>query len=190
MPQGSITRSRAAQPGVPQAQPLLAPNWFLGLVPRQFWNVYKTFYVYELDFANAVAGGAPQGNGGAAVAANGTSNGTVQVEAGSHFLAIAGCAIVTTTDNLTLVYGAGSTTPAQKLVQITDTGSGQPLSNVPAPLDNFFGSGMLPAVWAIPKLFAAAGGIGVTVQNLATATAHNVRLSFWGVRIYPNKTME
>lgn len=189
MPQGSITRHRMAQPGIPQAQPLLAPNWFLGLVPRQYWNVYKTFYVYELDFANAVAGGAAQGNGGAAVAANGTSTGNVNIEDGSHFLAVAGAAIVTTVDNLTLVFGAGAATPSQKLVSINDGGSGNPLSNVPSPLDNFFGTGMLPAVWAIPKLFERGGSIGVVVQNLNTTTAHNVRLSFWGVRIYPERSL-
>ncbi len=189
MPQGSVTKHRLAQPGVPQAQPLLAPNWFLGLVPRRYWNVYKTFFVYELDFATA-NGISQQGNGGPAVPANGTSTGSVQIQDDSHFLAVAGTAIVSTTDNLTLVFGSGATTPAQKLVTITDGATGQPLSNVASPLDNFFGYGILPAVWAIPKLFEKGGAIGVTVVNLATATAHQVRLSFWGVRIYPNKPAE
>lgn len=189
MPQGSVTRHRMAQPGIPQGQPLLAPNWFLGLVPRQYWNVYKTFYVYEIDFANAI-GATPQGNGGASVAANGTATGSVQVQQDSHFLAVAGAAIVTSTDGLTLIYGSGSTTPSQKLVNVVDGASGQPLQNVLTPLESFFGTGILPAVWAIPKLFEASGSIAVTVQNLNTTTAHSVRMSFWGVRIYPNKPME
>jgi hypothetical protein len=189
MPQGSVTRHRLAQPGVPQAQPLLAPNWFLGLVPRQYWNVYKTFFVYELDFATA-NGASVQGNGGPAVPANGTSTASVQIQDDSPFLCVAGTAIVTTTDNLTLVFGSGAVTPAQKLVTITDGATGQPLSNVASPLDNFFGTGILPAVWAIPKLFDKGGAIGVTVVNLNTGTAHQVRLSFWGIRIYPKKTLE
>lgn len=189
MPQGSVTRHRLAQPGIPQAQPLLAPNWFLGLVPRRYWNVHKAFYVYELDFATA-SGISQQGNGGAAVAANGTSTGAVQIQDDSYFLAVAGAAIVTTTDNITLVFGSGATTPAQKLVTITDGATGQPLSNVASPLDNFFGTGILPAVWAVPKMFEKGGSIAVTVVNLNTTTAHQVRLSFWGVRIYPNRPAE
>jgi hypothetical protein len=189
MPQGSVTRSRLSQPGVPQAQPLLAPNWFLGLVPREFWNVYKTFFVYELDFATA-NGISTQGNGGPALPANGTLTGSVQIQDDSHFLVIGGTAIVTTTDNLTLVFGSGATTPSQKLIQVVDGATGQPLSNVLVPLDNMFGYGILPAVWAIPKLFDKGGAITCTVVNLNTVTAHQVRLSFWGVRIYPNKPME
>ncbi len=189
MPQGSVTRHRMSGAAIPQAQPLLAPNWFLGLVPRQYWNVYKTFFVYQLDFATA-SGISPQGNGGPAVPANGTSTGSVQIQDDSHFLCVAGIALVTTTDNLTLVFGTGATTPSQKLITITDGATGQPLSNVASPLDNFFGTGILPAVWGIPKTFQKGGAIGVTVVNLNTTTAHQVRLSFWGVRIFPNKTMD
>lgn len=184
MPQGSITRHRLAQPATPQAQPLLAPNWFLGLVPRQYWNVEKSPFWYEGDFATT-----PLGNLGSSVGANATVSGSIQIQQDSHFLCVAGIALVTTTDNVTLVFGSGVATPSQKLVTITDLGPNQPLAQTPTVLESLFGTGQLPAVWSIPKLFEAGGGIGVTVQNLS-GTAHAVRLSFMGVRIFHDRPMK
>lgn len=174
---GPIQRQRTG--GTPRPQALLAPNWFLGLVPRQYWNNKKVPFIYELDFATT-----PLGNGGASLAANATVTATVQIQQDSHFLCTQLVALVTTTDNLTLVYGNGATGPAQKLIQIVDSGPNQPLSNVTMPLDNIGGTGQQPSPLGLPKLFEKGGGIGVTLQNLNTTTAHTVRLSFWGIRIF------
>lgn len=174
---------RARGQGVPRPEPLLAPNWFLGLVPRQYWNARMLPFTYQADFANAV-GNSPQGNGGPAVAANGTSQFTLPIQADSHFLAVYVAALVTTTDNLTLVYGNGATGPSTKLITLVDAGPNQPLSNVAVPLDNLFGTGQNQAALGLPKIFRASGGIGIVVQNLNTTTAHHVRLSFIGIRIY------
>jgi hypothetical protein len=158
--------------GIPQPQPLLAPNWFLGLVPREFWNVLKTFFVYEADFV-PIAGGA-------------TASVNTQIQQDSHFLCVAGVALVTTSDNLTLIKGYNLSSAAQKLVQVTDVGSGMPVSSVPLPVDNLFGWAESPAVWPLPKLFRRGGAIQTTLTNLNGGTAHNVRLSYWGIRIYPD----
>lgn len=157
--------------GLPQPQPILAPNWFLGLVPREFWNVYKTFFIYELDFL-------PLG-------LNATTPGSVQIQADSHFLCVAGVALVTNTTNTTVINSESNASASGKLITITDVGSGAPLNQTPVPLDNWFGTGQRPAVWPIPKLFRASGAINVVIQDIFAA-AHNVRLSFWGIRIYPN----
>jgi hypothetical protein len=178
---GPVQRMRG-QGGAVTPQPLLAPNWFLGLVPRQYWNVKKEPYIYELDFSTT-----PLGNGGPSIAANATVSATVQVQQDSHFLCTQIVALVTTTDNLTLVYGNGATGPSQKLITVVDAGPNQPVSNVAIPLDNIAGSGQQPSWLGLPKLFEKGGGIGVTLQNLNTTTAHTVRLSFWGIRIYWDK---
>lgn len=159
------------QRGNAKPQPIMAPNWFLGLVPREFWNVEKTFFVYEQDFL-------PLG-------ASATTFGNIQIQQDSHFLAVAGVALVTNTTDTTVINSESNATMSSKLVLITDVGPGMPLSNVPVPLENMFGTAQRPAVWPIPKLFRAGGTIGTQIQNLI-ATAHNVRISFWGIRIYYN----
>lgn len=157
---------------VPQAPPLLAPNWFLGLVPRQYWNVFKRFFTYEQDFLPNAAGA--------------TAVGTIQIQADSHFLCIGGLALVTTTDNLTIINSESNANASRKLLLITDGGSGAPISQVPTPLDSLFGTGQRPSIWALPKLFRRGGSIITQIQNLDTVTAHNVRLTYTGVRIYPD----
>lgn len=160
---------QARRSGIPQAQPILAPNWFLGLVPREYWNVEKSFFIYEQDFL-------PLGISATAV-------GNVQIQQDSHFLCIAAVAIVVDTTNTNLINSEANSIASGKLVLITDVGSGMPLSNVPVPLENIAGTGRQPAIWPIPKLFRAGGTISTQIQNLI-ATAHNVRISYWGMRIY------
>lgn len=165
----SVTRERQ-RPGVPQAQPILAPNWFLGLVPREYWNVYKTFFIYEQDFIPLALGATTVGN--------------IQIQNDSHFLCVAACALVTNTVNTVVINSESNASAAGKLVLITDVGSGAPLSSVPVPLDNLFGTAQRPAVWALPKLFRKGGTLATQIQDIFGA-AHNVRLSYWGIRIYP-----
>lgn len=157
--------------GRAQAQPVLAPNWFLGLVPRELWNTFKQFFIYELDFLP--------------LNANATATGQVQIQADSHFLCVAGVALVTNTTNTTVINSESNASASGKLVSITDAGSGSPLTSLPVALDSWFGTGQRPAVWPIPKLFRAAGAISVTIQDIFAAQ-HNIRFSFWGIRIYPN----
>ena len=161
----------ARRQGIPQPQPVLAPNWFLGLVPREFWNVEKRFFIYEQDFV-------PLG-------ASATTVGNIQIQADSHFLAVAGVALVTDVTNTTVLNSESNANSSGILVLVTDVGSGMPLSTTGVPLESLFGTAQRPAVWPIPKLFRAAGNIATQVQNFI-ATARNVRLSYWGIRIFPN----
>lgn len=165
------TSTQGRRGGIAQPQPVLAPNWFLGLVPREFWNVYKTFFIYELDFLP--------------LAALATTPGVIQIQADSHFLAVAGVALVSNTANTTVINSESNASTSGKLLTITDAGSGAPLNQTPLPLENWFGTGQRPAIWPMPKLFRAAGAINVVAQDIFNAN-HNVRLSFWGIRIYPN----
>lgn len=165
----------ARRQGIASPQPVLAPNWFLGLVPREYWGAYKTFFIYEQDFLP--------------VSASATTTGNIQIQADSHFLCVAGVALITGTTNVTVINSPSGANAAGKLVLITDVGSAMPLMSTPVPLDNLFGTAQLPAVWPIPKLFRASGTIATQIQNLI-ATDHNVRLSYWGIRIYFNIPMD
>lgn len=165
-------RARMGNQGaVPQPQPILAPNWFLGLIPRELWDRKKIFFIYTADFL-------PLG-----ISATATVN--TQIQNDSHFVCIGGAALVTNTTDTTVINSPSGANASGKLVQITDVAAGFPLSQVPVPLENLLGSGQLPAVWALPKLFRKGTTIATQVQNLI-ATAHNVRISYWGIRIYPD----
>jgi len=160
--------------GIPTPQPILAPNWFMGLVPRELWNVYKTFFIYEQDFVTPTQLGA-----------SATTVGNIQIQDDSHFLAVAGVALETDVANTTVVNSESNANASGVLVLVTDVGSGAPLSQVPVPLDNMFGTAQRPAVWPMPKLFRRGGTIATQVQNLI-ATARHLRISYWGIRIYPD----
>lgn len=159
------------QSGIAKPQPILAPNWFMGLVPRELWGVYKQFFIYELDFLP--------------LNASATATGQVQIQNDSHFLCVAGVALVSNTANTTVINSESNASTSGKLVSITDAGSGAPLTSTAVALENWFGTGQRPATWPMPKLFRAGGAISMTIQDIFAAQ-HNVRFSFWGIRIYPN----
>jgi hypothetical protein len=163
------------QGAIPQPQPVLAPNWFLGIVPREFWNVKKTFFIYEADFATP---------SGVALAASGTATVNTQIQNDSHFLCIGGCYLLTDVTNVTVVDSPSNANSPGILLQITDVAAGFPLSQVPLPICNILGSAQLPAIWALPKLFRKGTTIATQAQNLI-ATARHLRISYWGIRIYP-----
>ena len=163
----SVARNTKAAQRNPQ--PLLAPNWFLGLVPREFWNVHKTFFIYGADFVP--------------ITSLATNTVNVQIQNDSHFLCIAGIALVTDAAGAVVINSPSGANSSGKLVQIIDVAAGYPLSPVVVPLENLFGSGQLPAMWAIPKLFRKGTTIQTLLQNLIAAS-HNVRISYWGIRLY------
>lgn len=174
----NANRTRMGNQGaVPQPQPILAPNWFLGIVPRELWNVKKTFFIYEADFAPPAPG--------VALAASGTATVNTQIQNDSHFLCIGGCKLLTDVTNATVTDSPSTANATGILVQVTDVAAGFPLSQVPLPLENIFGTAVLPAIWALPKLFRKGTTIATQVQNLI-ATARHLRISYWGIRMYPN----
>ena len=159
------------QGAVPQPQPILAPNWFLGLIPRELWDRKKTFFIYTADFVP--------------LAALATATINTQIQNDSHFVCIGGAALVTDSTQVTVINSPSNANAAGKLVQITDVAAGYPLSQVPVPIESLLGSGQLPACWALPKIFRKGTTIATQVQNLINAI-HVVRISFWGIRIYPD----
>lgn len=143
------------------------PNWFLHFLPRSLWGAQKTFIVYEQDFTPTTA------------ISGRTDIGRIQLQAESHFLCIGGVASFSTADNVTFGPGQHFT------VRISDAGSGAPLSDGFVPISHLFGTAQRPAIWSIPVLFPMAGGIVTEVLNNA-AFNNNMRLGYWGLRLYPN----
>ncbi len=140
------------------------PNWFLAFLPRDLWEAYKTFFIYEQDFLPA------RGTVGLDV-------GTIALEADSHFLCVSGAATFASSDNSAI--GPGQ----HYLVRIIDGASGTPINNDFVPASHMFGTAQRPVLWPTPKLFQAAGSIITELRNLAVFT-DNVRLAYWGLRIY------
>ena len=154
-------RDRTVGGGAAQFLPALNP--FLGLLPREFWPKTKDFFVYSIEFVP--------------LAASATSTTSIQIQADSAFLITMGTVVVTDTTNATFI----SNIP--ELILITDAGSGRQLSDKAVHMNNLFGTAQLPAVWPFPKIMAPSSTLAATLQNLE-ATARNVRLSFWGFKVF------
>ena len=143
--------------------PLLNPFW--GMLPRRLWAKTKDFFIYGTQFVPLAA---------SAVAANQE----IQIQSDSHFVIMAAVGTVTDVAN-TAAVGP----PVPQTVRLFDTGSGRELQNHDVHFDNMFGDAQLPAYWTYPKLIKAASTFRVELTNLE-ATARNVRLDFWGFKIF------
>jgi len=130
--------------------------------------VARDFYVYQENFL-ALASGA-------------TANGSIEVQADSDFVLqkmnyfadIAAAAQTPTTGVIPLV-----------TLQLIDTGSGRNLFESAVPIPSIFGTGQLPFVLPIPRVFFARSTIALQVTNFDAAETYNLRLSFIGYKAYP-----
>jgi hypothetical protein len=81
-------------------------------------------------------------------------------------------------------FGSGALTSLGPfLVTLTDSGSGRSLSDVGIPIDSWFGVGMRPYLWTVPKLLDPNSTLEAGVQNLS-ATDRRVRLAFHGYKVF------
>lgn len=133
-------------------------------------NVEKTvkdFYIYETQY-DALAAGTSQ-----------SDNFTVEADSDfmlhklSYFVDIAAAAQEEATRVIPLVTAL-----------ITDTGSGRQLSAGAIPVPSYFGSGRLPFILPMPKMFLARSVVQVQVENFSASTEYNVKLSFIGYKIF------
>lgn len=175
----------AAAAPVPSKSPrplLIAPNWWIGILPRDAWKKVKRFFIYEADFINFGAGNVV-----------GTEV-DVPVQADSDFLMLGISALITSTANPpAIIWGSAMTNNAVSnlTIRIRDVGSNRdlfgtsPVVNAFPPVDNVCGSGPFPAPLALPYLFGAASTIAVSLFSVSSGVAAlNARISLWGVRIY------
>lgn len=70
-------------------------------------------------------------------------------------------------------------------ITIVDTISQRPLMNNPVPIGNLFGTGQLPFILPIRKLFFSKATVKLTLQNFSdNSTYSQLDLSFIGIKAY------
>lgn len=121
------------------------------------------------------------------------STGSFIVQNDSAFVMCKTSYIATLTDNVTPITAVTIPAPATTLiashenapflVNITDSGSGRQFSNVDTHIDNWFGSGEWPFIWAVPQVFDPNSNVTMRVQNLI-ATSFNLRCAFVGYKVF------
>ncbi len=156
----------AAVAGLPVGEmlPLLLNPFWANLDPKILaWP--KDFFIYGVEFL-------PLPN-------NTTQRQTFQIQSDSHFLVMAGVGKVTSTDDTTTFL-----TDVPQLYRIFDAGSGREVMNLAIHYNNLFGTAQLPAYWPYPKIFKANTTVEVEGQNLDTVNDRNVRLAFWGFKLF------
>lgn len=86
------------------------------------------------------------------------------------------------------IAGAAQTSDTQVVplatALITDTGSGRQLSSGAIPIPSYFGTGRLPFILPMPKLFLARSVVQVQVENFSASTDYNIKLAFIGYKIF------
>lgn len=71
------------------------------------------------------------------------------------------------------------------LVTVTDTNSQRPMMNNPTPVSNHFGTGQLPFILPIRKLFTSKATVKLSIQNITdNATYTRLDFSFVGIKAY------
>lgn len=115
------------------------------------------------------------------LAASSTQNGNIQIQADSDFKWIKGQFFAD-------IAGAPQTADSLVIplvtVQITDSGSGRQLNNEPVPVSSLFGSGQLPYINPIPRIFKARSNIAFQVANFSAATTYDLRLVLTGTKVF------
>lgn len=71
------------------------------------------------------------------------------------------------------------------LVTIVDTNSQRPMMNNPTPVTNHFGTGQLPFILPIRKLFQSKATVKLAIQNITAAVTYTrLDFSFVGIKAY------
>lgn len=78
-----------------------------------------------------------------------------------------------------------STAPIPNVtVQLTDTGTGKQLFQTPVPVATMFGTGQLPFINPIARVFTARSSIQVSVANYDAAVTYGLQLQFIGMKVW------
>jgi hypothetical protein len=129
----------------------------------------EDFFVNEVDTAAAgIANGA-------------TSNLNFIVQADSDFKLVkmtyfADIALAAQTDSTRIV--------PLVTIQVVDTGSGRQLFSSPMPIASLCGTGQLPFILPVPRIFKARSNVAIILANFSAASTYNIRVSFIGTKIF------
>jgi hypothetical protein len=111
-----------------------------------------------------------------------TQNTVIQIQADADFKILSGAFYA----DIAAAAFTSATQPIPNVtVLLTDTGNGRQLMDNPLPIQQLFGTGLLPYVWTVPKMLAARSTLQVQFTNFDAAASYNIRLAFNGVKLYP-----
>jgi hypothetical protein len=101
------------------------------------------------------------------------------IDTDAHFLMVGASRVATdvATDAVSIAF-------CHVGVSLKMTSSGRDLMNTTQHIENIAGTAQLPAAWPRPKFIAAGSALRATLTNLSTTTPYNVRLSFFGFKIF------
>lgn len=136
---------------------------FASLLEKKIGNREWNWFEYQCTWETLLASAAGQVS-------------TIQIESDSDFLAFACVGIARTVAGALLV-------DTSFLIQGRSTGSGNDLFQAPTDWAMVVGTAQNPAWWGMPRLMARSSTYTFSLQNLV-ATAFNVRLGFWGIKVY------
>lgn len=127
----------------------------------------EDYFVYNVEFLDIAPAEVQQGN--------------IQIQADSDFKWVAA---TFQADIAAAAYNAGDRPIPLVNLQIVDTGSGRQLFFNALPIETIFGSGQLPFILPIPRIFRARSSIALTMSNFDAAETYNVRLALIGTKIF------
>jgi hypothetical protein len=143
-------------------------------LPPQLHTKKRRTYMYATQFLPATA--------------SVTTSTEIQTKSDSYFLILAANAVVTDTSDATIVAAANAfdkfTYPF--LVTLSDSASGDPISNIGVAFDTLFGNARDSFPWPSPWLLDPSAVIRTQIENLL-ATDRRIRIAYCGVRIMSEK---
>lgn len=118
------------------------------------------------------------GSPAAPVAAGGSAQALIQIQADSDFVMthIAGGSQVLVTNQISYT--------APVLMQLTDTGSGKRYFSSPTPMASVAGSGAFPFLLPSPRVLQPNTNLQIDVFNLGANPLEQISLAFHGARIF------
>ena len=142
-----------------------------GGVARQERQYVEDFFVYNISF-NSIAPAI-------------TQVGNIQIQADSRFKWLKA-----TFNANVLTAGApddqqyGTRNMPDITVQMVDSGSGRQLFQNPAPVHTLFGTGQLPFILPVPRIFQARSNIAITIANFSATDTFRLDLELIGTKIF------
>jgi hypothetical protein len=155
------------------------PDWLYGFVPPSWWPARpRDFFGYTLNVLP--------------IAANATVTRSVVFSKRLHSLVFGARALVTSTDDATVLQPAAGTPPL-KTIRLANAAGNEVYGSHPVPIENLCGCGGMgaaagtrwegqfgnPSYWPVPLAVPKGADLQVIMVNLHTAQAHNVRITFY-----------
>lgn len=110
-----------------------------------------------------------------------TVNDVIQIQADADFKLLATCYFADASeqqeDSTRLIPDVN--------ILLTDTGNGRQLMQQPVVIPSLFGTGQLPFIWPIPKIFAARSSLQLQYINESGDSYTSIQLALIGVKLYP-----